>query len=147
MAVEGKFYSQYYMKALNKEIGWLTDNIRCMFCTSVYVPDKDAHAYKGDVVGEVAGFVGYTIGGVVLNNRTMSYNPGTNSTIIDADDIELYDVTLNGVRTLVIYADTGDPATSPLIGFIDLGVDRGVTNGVFAIQWSPNGVFSHTANP
>jgi hypothetical protein len=117
-----------------------------MFCTSSYVPDSKAHINKSDITGEVAASGGYVAGGFALSHKTVSYDSVNDKTILDADDLELMNVTINGVRTIVIYDDTGNPATSSLIGYIDLGVDRGVTNGYFGLVWSTNGIFVHTVS-
>lgn len=144
MADVGKFFNQYFLKAMNKEIGWATDNVKCMFCTSAYVPNKDTHVYKSQVTNEISGAQGYNVGGVLLTNKTMRYDSTSGKCILDADDIALSDVTINNVRVLVIYVDKGDASTSPLIGFITLAADHGVTNGAFSVQWNDAGIFTHT---
>ena len=140
----GSFYGHYFIKALNKEIGWATDTIKCMLCTSSYVPDKNNHIYKSDVTNEISGSTGYAAGGFTLSNKTISYDTNSSKAILDADDISVANVTINNARYAVLYADTGNPETSPLIGYFDFGTDRGVTNGSFALSWSASGIFSNS---
>lgn len=144
MVETGNLYGQYFIKALNKEIGWLTDTVKCMLCTKEYIPDQDEHVYLSDIVGELTGYEDYPAGGFELLNKTMRYDPDLNKTILDADDIEKENVSIGQVRYAVIYIDTGTPETSPLLGYMDFGAERGVTNGFFSIHWSEEGIFAHT---
>ena len=72
---------------------------------------------------------------------------GSGITQVDAGDPSWGPgATIADIDHLVIYKDTGDPATSPLIGRGDLAGPHSVTNGTFTGQFDPLGVFIH-ANP
>ena len=144
MAQVGKFYSKFFEKALSKEIGWVSDTIRCALCTGDYIPNQATDVYFSDITNEAEASGGYIAGGFELSNRVIEYDSSMGSTRLKADSISLQDVTIPNVRHIVIYKDSGTPSTSPLIGFIDLGVVRGVTNGVFEINWNEDGVFTNT---
>lgn len=65
--------------------------------------------------------------------------------VFDAADVLFTSVTGSQVVSLVIYIDTGNAATSPLVAFIDTGVTNlPVTpnGGDIAIAWSVSGIFS-----
>jgi hypothetical protein len=131
-----EFYGRFYEKVFRKEIDWSVDNIKCILCDDTYIPDKNTHIYKSDVTGIITE--------IPLTNRTIVYDPKLLTTSLKADDIALDGVTLSGVRTIIIYSDTGTPETSLLIGYKDLEVNRSVTNGVFKIIWDTEGVLVHT---
>ena len=65
--------------------------------------------------------------------------------VFDAADVTFTSVSGAQVVALVIYIDTGNSATSPLVAFIDTGVTNlpVVPNGGdIAITWNASGIFS-----
>lgn len=65
--------------------------------------------------------------------------------VFDADDVTFTAVTGSQAVALVIYIDTGNAATSPLVAFIDTGVTNlPVTpnGGDISITWNATGIFS-----
>ena len=65
--------------------------------------------------------------------------------VFDADDVTFLAVSGSQVVSLVIYIDTGNPATSPLVAFIDSGVTNlPVTpnGGDITITFNSSGIFS-----
>ena len=65
--------------------------------------------------------------------------------VFDADDVTFLAVSGSQVVSLVIYIDTGNPATSPLVAFIDTGVTNlPVTpnGGDITITFNASGIFS-----
>ena len=65
--------------------------------------------------------------------------------VFDAADVLFTAVTGAQVVALVIYIDTGNAATSPLVAFIDTGVTNiPVTpnGGDIAITWNASGIFA-----
>lgn len=65
--------------------------------------------------------------------------------VFDAADVTFTSVSGAQVVALVIYIDTGNSATSPLVAFIDTGVTNlPVTpnGGDIAITWNASGIFS-----
>ncbi|AVX31788.1 hypothetical protein CTH_2245 [Carboxydocella thermautotrophica] len=139
MAAIGKWYGQALIKALN----WDTDAIKVMLCSSAYVPDQDNHVYLSSITNyEVTG-TGYTAGGQVLAGKTITYDAVNNKVVLDAADVTWPNATITA-RYAVIYADTGNPATSPLLGYVDFGQDVSSTNGNFTIAWDAAGIFNIT---
>lgn len=81
---------------------------------------------------------------VVGTPQTLGSKTFTNG-VFDAADVLFTSVTGSQVVSLVIYIDTGNAATSPLVAFIDTGVTNlPVTpnGGDIAITWSASGIFS-----
>ena len=74
-----------------------------------------------------------------LNNKTFTDG------VFDADDVTFTAVTGSQVVGLVIFIDTGNAATSPLVAFIDTGVTNlPVTpnGGDISITWNATGIFA-----
>ena len=140
----GKWYGQALLKALNKEVDWDTDAVKVMLCSAAYVPDQDNHVYLSNITSEVTG-VGYVAGGQALTSKTIAYDAVNNKIVLDAADVVWTNATITA-RYAIIYADTGNPATSPLLGYVDFGQDVSSTNGSFTIQWDPAGIFNITVS-
>lgn len=145
MAVTAKWYGLGLQALANKEVDWNSDAIKVMLCTSTYVPNQDTHAYKTDVTNEVTG-TGYTAGGGALQNLSTSYTAGTNTLVLNADDISWANSTIVA-RYAVVYDSTpATDATRPLLGYVDFGQDVSTTAGTFSIVWDAAGLFTLTAS-
>lgn len=135
-----KLYGQFLGQALNKEVDWDTDTIKVALLSNAYTPDQDAHNYFDDVsTNEVTG-TGYTQGGITLTNKTNTYNSGTNTVVLDADDVTWSSSTITARYAVVYNASPATNATRPLIGYVDFGSDQSSSNGNFTITWDATGI-------
>jgi len=85
-----------------------------------------------------------SLSGVVGTAQTLGTKTFTNG-VFDAANAAFPAVTGNSVEALVIYVDTGNPATSPLIAYIDTGVTGlPVTpnGGDINVAWNASGIFA-----
>lgn len=121
MATDAKVYGLALRSILNAELDFDSDTIKAMLCTATYVPNQDTHRYKSDVTNEVTG-TGYTAGGVALTGRTVAYDAGSNTLVLDADD-PTWDPATITARVIVFYKDTGTAATSPLLAYAVFDAD------------------------
>jgi hypothetical protein len=136
-----KLYGQFIQAAFNKEIDFDTDTIKVALLTNAYTPDQDAHNYFDDVVAnEVSGATGYTAGGNTLANKTVTYSAGTNTLVLDADDVTWASSTITARYAVVYDASPATNATRPLIGYVDFGSDQSSSNGNFTITWDSTGI-------
>lgn len=65
--------------------------------------------------------------------------------VFDANDVTFTAVSGAVVTSLVIYQNTGTPASSNLIAFIDVvasGLPLTPNGGNITVQWNPSGIFS-----
>ena len=135
-----QIYNEY-----KKQIGSIdwADNagttIKVALVTSSYVPDIDTHLNYDDLVNEVTG-AGYVAGGMAPTNRLITVDTANDWSKFDADDAVWADSTLTA-RGAVVYLDTGTPATSTLIAYIDFVADKSSSAGDFIVQWHTDGVF------
>src|SRR5688500_11626396 len=90
----GGLYGQALLHFVRKRIDLVSDDIRLTMHTSVYTPNKDTHDFVDDLTNELTTAGGYTVGGVALANKTVTYDAATDTTIFDADDISLPTTTL-----------------------------------------------------
>jgi len=122
MAVTANWFRQALKLALNKEIDFDTDVIRCMLTTSSYTPNLDTHDYVDDVDNEVAG-AGYVAEGAALANAAVTYTAAASLTAWQASTAYVVGdlvrkATTNGHVYRCIVAgtsDSGEP-TWPTVG-------------------------------
>lgn len=122
---------------ITSDTSWVNDSIKVALVGPTYVPDQDAHEFYNQVTAELATANGYTQGGALLTNRTISYDPATNQARLIADPVS-WSTTPDGsitARRAVIFKDTGTPATSPLLGWVDFGSDQTATALPFSINF------------
>lgn len=85
-----------------------------------------------------------SLSGVVGTAQTLGSKTFTNG-VFDAADVTFPAVTGNSVEALVLYVDTGNAATSPLIAYMDTGVTGlPVTpnSGDIGVVWNASGIFA-----
>lgn len=144
MAVTSKVYGLAQQSLANKEIDYDSDVIKVMLCTSVYVPDQDAHRYKSSVTNEVVG-TGYAAGGNTLTAKTITYDLATNIFKLSAANPSWPGSTFTA-RYAVFYDDTpATDVTKPLICFWDFGQDFSSTAGAFDLTINAAGLVTMTA--
>lgn len=136
----GSLYGNVHAKAFNGEINWASDTIKGLLTTSAYTPNQDSHIYLSSVTNEITG-TGYTAGGVTLASKTLTYSSKT--TTFSCAALSWASATFTA-RRLVIYKSTGTGSTSPLIGWVDFGVDMSPSGGTFTWTPDPAGVFTIT---
>ncbi len=130
-------YNEFLYQLLSQSIDLANDTIEVALVAPTYTPDKD-HVYWGDIdANEVTG-TGYT-GSITLENVVITKQDAFDNTKISADDVTWASVSVTA-RYAVVFKDSGDPATSPLILAYDFTTDQTSINGNFSIQWSDNGV-------
>ena len=132
-------YNSFKKKIMDGSIDLDTDTIKVALVTSSYSPDKDNHDFFDDVQSYEVSGDGYTAGGATLNNKSVTQDNTNDRGVFDADDVTWSNSTITA-RGAVLYKDTGDPSTSPLICYFDFGEDKSSSNGDFTIQWNADGI-------
>lgn len=125
---------------MNGSIDLDTDSIKVMLVTVTYTPNQDTHDFIDDVTNEVVG-TGYTAGGAALANKAVTADNTDNEGVFDADDTTWATSTITA-RGAVLYKDTGTPATSPIICYIDFGSDKVSSAGNFTVAWNAEGILN-----
>ena len=120
-------------------VNLLTDAIKCALLTNAYAPDQDAHAWWSDVLAVQAVGAGYVAGGQALTTVALTYVPAGNMLVFSADPVIWTPVTVTA-RYAVVYKDTGVPATSPLLLYVDGQADYVSVGGFFRVSWNPAGI-------
>jgi len=136
-------YKKFILKLNTGEtFNWESDTIKVALLTSAYTPDEANDEFFSDVeANEVTGN-GYTAGGEILSNTQVTYDSGNDQYILTADNVTWTNATITA-RYAVIYKDTGDSSTSPLIAYTDFGNDVGITNLDFTLIMPVTGLVGY----
>lgn len=123
--------NQVYGKArelfLNGDLDWANDNIKAVLVdTAAYEVSIDVDDFLADIPegDRIA-----TSGNLASKTSTLG--------VADAADVTFSTVTGDVSEAIVIYKDTGDAATSPLIAYIDTATGLPITpnGGDITISW------------
>lgn len=138
------FYSKYRKAQVDgNPIDFDTDSIKIMVLKNTYTPNVSStgHEFLADVNStQVALATGYA-GPVSLANKAINYV--ANDPCLFADDITIaQDASgFTDGRYFVIFKDTGNAATSRLVGVIDAGANVGNVAGPLVIDFdATNGI-------
>lgn len=139
-------YNKWQEQALNGSgpIDWDTDTIKVMLVSSAYTPAPTTDSFINDVnANEVSG-TNYTAGGETIAGISVVESGGIST--INGNDVQWLQAAggFSNARYGIIYKDTGTPATSPLVGYIDLTTDKSNVNGDLTIQWGASGIFTQS---
>ena len=110
-----------------------TDTIKVALVDTGVYTFSAAHDFYDDVSA-----------GVVGTPQTLGSKTTTNG-VFDAADVTYTAVSGNSCEAVVIYKDTGNPATSNLIAYIDTvasGLPVTPDGGDIAINWNASGIFT-----
>lgn len=129
-----QLYKKFKEKLLKAELDFIDDTIKVVLIdTANYTVDIDNDEYLSDVP-----LIARVATSDALTGKT------ANSGIADADNVTFDTISSVSIESFVLFKDTGDEATSPLISYHDdatnlpivpLGVD-------IEIRWSPLGIFT-----
>lgn len=108
--------------------------LKAMLVNSTYTFNRDTHSFRSDVIGEVSG-ANYPSGGITLNNVTIQLDAGNHRVEIVADDAAFGMITADDVAQLVVYVDTGDPATDRILS-VHTFTPATLSNRSFAYAWN-----------
>lgn len=112
---------------LEGQVHWLTDNIKPVLVdVADYTVNTATHQWLTDIPTAARVATGPNLGGKT-----------STAGVADADDITFSGVSGDMSEAVVLYHDTGDPATSRLLAYIDsaTGLPVQPNSGPIAITW------------
>lgn len=120
-------YDYSRQRFLEAQINWMTDTIKVILVdTGAYTPQTAVHQYLSDIPTSAR-----IAGPVTLTSKA------TTGGAADAADCTFTSVTGASIESIIIYADTGVEATSPLIAYIDTATGLPITpnGGDIIVTW------------
>ncbi|MEG2807538.1 MAG: hypothetical protein RR932_06110 [Acinetobacter sp.] len=112
---------------LEGQFNWLSDTIKCILVsTSGYAVQTGTHQFLSDISTSAI-----IAPAVVLSGKS------TNGGAADANDVTFLTVAGNTIGAIILYVDTGTPATSPLLAYIDTATGLPITpnGGDIIVTW------------
>ena len=121
-----------------------TDTFYILLTDASYTPNRDTHAFRSDITGELPAAGGYVTGGFALTGVAVAQdNPG-DRVVMDANDW-VQALTFTGARWGVMYKRRGGAATADeLVKAFDFGSELDADSGVanFEIRFGVDGVMT-----
>lgn len=120
-------YDKARERFLRGQINWDTDTIKvCLVDKNVYSPNFTTHEYLSDVSSSAVVAQGVTLTGKASVGGAA-----------DANDVTFTAVSGAEAEALILYKDTGDPASSPLLAQIDSATGLPITpnGGDIIVVW------------
>ena len=112
---------------LEAQINWMTDTIKVLLVdTGAYTPQTSVHQYLSDIPTSAR-----IAGPITLTAKS------TTGGAADAADVTFTSVTGASIESIVIYIDSGQENTSPLIAYIDTATGLPITpnGGDIIVTW------------
>jgi len=122
-------YSLAKESLLKGEINLVNDDLKVLFVKNSYTLNADIHQFVADIGNE-----NIAARSTVLDGKSVTL--GT----FDAENETVENYGTSGFSYIIIYVDTGDDSTSPLLAYIDtatgLPVQSTSSEVSITIQWS-----------
>jgi hypothetical protein len=139
-----KWKRQLFSFAANNNLSAGTVKVALVDTSSVGSYSYNFNDEFYEVAGSTTDVQSNTVGTPVTltNKQFTAISTGGN---FDADDVLFTAVTGNSVEALVIYIDTGNNQTSPLVAYIDTlvtGLPVTPNGGNITITWNASGIFT-----
>lgn len=134
-------YNKFKLESLKGSINLSTDTIKVMLLTSAYTPNVDTHLFITSASGSEVVGTGYTAGGKTITSPTVTQDDTNDRGVFDGADVTWSTSTITA-RYAVYYKDTGTPATSPLIAYVDFGSDKSSLAENFTVAWNAVGILT-----
>ena len=120
-------YDKGRQKFLDGDISWTNDNIKiALLDTDEYTVDLSTHEFLSDIPGAAR---------VAISGNLASKT--STAGVANAAAVTLSTVSGARCEAVVIFKDSGNPTTSPLIAYIDTGTGLPITpnGGDILINW------------
>lgn len=138
MATTAKWFVQALLGQFSgtaaRRVDWASDTIKVALVKSAYTPDQDNHDFWNDVSANEVSGTGYTAGGKEINEKSVSADAATNTVRLKGKTVEWKEVTVE-FRYAVVYKDTGEAATSPVLLYLDAGAVQKIASGTVKVEW------------
>lgn len=136
MAVTAHFYNSFFTALAQGKINLTSDTLKLALVGSGYTPNQAADQFWSTPQAYEISGPGYTAGGVVIGSIAIT-PAGWDFTGANA---QWSNATFSAYKAVLYDAKTGSAATDPLIGWVDFGGVQSPSNGVFAVNWSADGI-------
>lgn len=138
-------YENGLLKIAEQSVNFSSDTIKAALLTSGYTPNIVAHDFFDDVSASECADGDYAQ--ITLASKTLGIVSG--KLRFDCANLDFGNSVTITAKYLVIYKDTGTPATSPLLFIVDLNTAGGSASSVssdFDLAIAATGIYEITVN-
>lgn len=153
MPVTGYWYPKCIEHFGQATFDWVADSasIKCALMATNFTGANQSLSladYWNDVSAyEITSFTNYTASGKTVGTTTVSAYSTSNKTVkFSAGTSVVWGTATLTTRGAVVYKDTGTPATSPVVFFLDFGADVSPSGGDLTITWNTDGMATITTS-
>lgn len=133
-------YNSFKKKIQEKAIDLANDDFRIALLDDGHTP-SDEHEFFDEVSGDEISGTGYNTGGELIGGLSCAQDNTGNRGVWDGNDVTWTGATFTA-RYGVIYQDTGNPATSPLVKLLDFTANKAPSGVDFKVQWNSEGILT-----
>ncbi len=134
MPVTSAFYGLGMKSIVCGTIDLQGDTFGALLYSTGYTADVDNHRWRSDVISEVIGTSGYTVGGATLAGNTVTYDTASNETRWTFTNPSWTQASFSA-QGMVIYQRVGGTSSAdPLVQYVDFGGVNTVVLGTFTYQ-------------
>lgn len=141
-----RMFNRGMYEIINQTTNWATDNIDVLLVDSAYAFDPDQNVVDDIGVGAELSTANYVRKD--LPAPTIAEDDTNDEVVLDAGNItwSALGPASGGpiVSGAVIFRNSGNDATSPLLAFLDF-TNTQVNGGDFTVAWSSNGIIVSTS--
>lgn len=134
MATTAVPYSSVLTLAATTGLNFLAGDAVVALCTDAYVPSQTGHAYLSDITAELTDA---SYARVLMTGKTQSYSGGVLT--LDADDTTFPALVGSSIRYAIFAMLEATDATSPLLGYWDLGTNQNAAVNDFKVIYHAQG--------
>ncbi len=124
-------------------IDFNADAIKVALFNATAAPNADTMTFLDDLVGSnEMTETNYTAGGELIGTLDVSESGGV--VTFNGDDVSWAQsgTGFPDARFAILYFDTGNELTSPMVAFMDMGVDKSNINGILTLEFAGTGLFT-----
>lgn len=116
-----------------------SDTLKIALMAPTYTPDIDTDVFWVDISANEESGAGYTAGGATLASKAVAQDNSNDRASFDAANVTWPGLDVGTPGWVVLYKDTGNPATSPLVAYWQLGTTPS-SGGDYTLQFNAAGV-------
>ena len=137
--------ASWYLEGLHRvssgTVVWTSATIKVMACNAFTI-NQSTQLLIGDVSSNQVTATGYTAGGATLASKLLNKNVANLRTEFQAANVTWTITGTMSAQIFVFYVDTGNPATSYLLGYDDKGSAQSRTNDNFVLEFPSTNVLT-----
>lgn len=146
------FFDRLQKNQVGNDLSASGTDVRVALLDASHTPDVANNASYADVsANEITNTgsndSGYTSGGKLLSNKSITADAGNRNVDFDADNVQWTSSTIDAGYAVVYHASPSTDTDKDLILLVDFEGEESSSNASFTIDWDSNGIYRVDTNP